>query len=88
MLLAKFSALPGGTLLFPRAVSNAAAAPYLGESAILYFLTVPPAPGVPIVRGGSLSGLVYLGLLVSAAGTLFGVRRVIAILRGRPRHTA
>jgi hypothetical protein len=39
--------LPGGTLIAPRAVSHAADAPYLGEAAILYFLTVPPAEGSP-----------------------------------------
>lgn len=56
--------LPDGTLALPRAFSHAADAPYLGESGILYFLTVQPAPGVPIVRGGRLSGLVYFGLFV------------------------
>jgi hypothetical protein len=56
--------LPNGTLLFPRALSHAADAPYLGESAILYFLTVQPAPGVPVVEGGHLSGLVYFALAV------------------------
>src|SRR5262249_43126911 len=73
--------LPDGTLLFPRAFSHAAAAPHRGQSAILYFLAVPPAPGVRVVRGGSLPGLVYLGLLVYGVGTLLGARRVIAILR-------
>ena len=57
-------ALPDGTLLWPRAFSHAADAPYLGESAILYFLTVPPAEGVAIVRGGQVTGLVVLGLVV------------------------
>jgi hypothetical protein len=56
--------LPGGTLLWPRLFSHAAAAPYLGESAILYFLTVPPDPGVPMVTGGGLPGLVYVGFVV------------------------
>src|SRR5690606_24821270 len=56
--------LPDGTLALPRAFSHAADAPYLGEAGILYFLTVQPAPGVPVVRGGSASGLVYFGLFV------------------------
>jgi hypothetical protein len=73
--------LPGGTLLWPRLFSHAAAAPYLGESAILYFLTVQPAPGVPVVRGGSVSGLVYLGLLIHGGGTLLGALMVASILR-------
>lgn len=69
--------LPDGTSLAPRALSHAAAAPYLGESAILYFLTVQPAPGVPIVTGGSLPGLVYFGLIV-----FFGVSAVVLSLVG------
>jgi hypothetical protein len=75
--------LPGGTLLWPRLFSHAAAAPYLGESAILYFLTVQPAPGVPVVHGSSVSGLVYLGLLIHGGGTLLGALMVVSILRGR-----
>ncbi len=67
--------LAGGTSLAPRALSHAAAAPYLGESAILYFLTVQPADGVPIVTGGSLPGLVYFGLIV-----YFGVSAVVLFL--------
>jgi hypothetical protein len=78
-------ALPGGTLLLPRLFSHAAAAPYLGESAILYFLTVQPAPGVPVVRGGSLSALVWIGLLVYGGGTLLGVWKVVSMLRRRAR---
>ena len=69
--------LPDGTLLAPRAVSHAADAPYLGETAILYFLTVPPAEGVPIVPGGKTSGLVLLALTV-----YFGVTALVAIAVG------
>ena len=43
--------------------------------------TVPPARGVPIVRGGSLPGLVYLGLVVHGGGTLIGVLWLVSILR-------
>ena len=69
--------LPDGTLLAPRAVSHAADAPYLGEAAILYFLTVPPAEGVPIVTGGKTSFLVVLALTV-----YFGVTLLVAIALG------
>jgi hypothetical protein len=73
-------ALPGGTLFWPRMFSHAADAPYLGEAAILYFLTVQPAEGVSIVRGGGLSGLVYAGLAiylgVGALGLAIAIRRV------------
>ncbi len=80
--------LPGGTLLWPRLFSHAAAAPYLGECAVLYFLTVPPEPGVAIVRGGGLPGLVYVGFLAyfGVGGLLlfFVAWRVRRILRGTP----
>jgi hypothetical protein len=56
--------LPGGTLLFPRLASHASEAPYLGEAAILCFLTVQPARGATIVAGAGLPGLARIGLLV------------------------
>lgn len=56
--------LPDGTLLLPRVVSSAADAPYLGEAAISYFLALPPAEGVNVVRGGRITGLVAFTLLV------------------------
>ena len=64
--------LPSGTLMGPRAVSHAADAPYLGEAAIMYFLTVEPAPGVQVVRGGSTPLLVYAMLLF-----YFGVTAIV-----------
>jgi hypothetical protein len=73
--------LPGGTLLWPRAFSHAIDAPYLGEAALLHFVTVQPAPGVAIVRGGSWPGLVWLAFLVYFGGTLFGAFAVRAALR-------
>ncbi len=57
--------LPDGTMFFPRAVSHGAEAPHLGESALMYFLTVQPAEGVTVVRGDRhLPGLVCFGLAV------------------------
>ena len=57
--------LPGETMLLPRALSHAADAPFLGEAAILDFLTVQPAPGVAIVAPDyRVSGLVLFGLFV------------------------
>jgi hypothetical protein len=56
--------LPDGTLLGPRLLSHAAAAPYLGESAIVYFLSVQPSPHVAVVREGKTPGLVWFSLLV------------------------
>ena len=57
--------LPGETMVLPRALSHAADAPFLGEAAILDFLTVQPAPGVAIIAPTyGLSGLVLFGLFV------------------------
>ncbi len=67
--------LPDGTALLPRILSGAADAPYLGESAILYFLTVSPADGVPLTAGGHLSGLVFLALLL-----YFGIGLLVPLL--------
>jgi len=56
--------LPGGTLLFPRLASHATDAPYLGEAAILCFLTVQPAPNATLVREGAIPGMARIGLVV------------------------
>ena len=53
-MLAAAWPLPNGTLLFPRLLSNAADAPYLGEAAILFNLTRMPVGGVSIHTGGSI----------------------------------
>ncbi|MEZ4223336.1 MAG: hypothetical protein R3B13_20490 [Polyangiaceae bacterium] len=78
--------LPDGTLLSPRTVSQAADAPYLGESGILYFLTVPPKEGVAIVTGGSRPWLVWLSLATYFAisfAMVFAVGKRIPSLRRR-----
>ncbi len=78
--------LPDGTLLGPRALSHAADAPYLGEAAMMYFLTVQPADGPVVVPGVRLPGIVYLALAV-----YFGVPLVVVALvmrRLRPRRPA
>ena len=56
--------LPGGTMVFPRLASHATDAPYLGEAAILCFLTVQPAPNTPIVSDDAIPGLARIGLVV------------------------
>ncbi len=77
--------LPDGTLLLPRVVSHAADAPYLGEAALQYVISVQPAAGVAIVPAtGGPSGLVYFGLavylgipLLAALQLVLAVRRVL-----------
>ena len=83
--------LPNGTLLLPRAFSHAADAPYLGEAGILYFLTVQPAPGVEIHRGGRLSPLVWFPLavyFVPSALVALGIGRSVRKLVKRVRAAA
>jgi hypothetical protein len=67
--------LPGGTLALPRAVSHAAAAPYLGEAAIMYFLTVQPAEGAAIVTSHGVPALAWIGLAVFFGVPLFAWAR-------------
>ena len=73
--------MPDGSLLAPRMLSHAADAPYLGEAAILYFLTVQPAEGVPVVTGGRTPWLVYLALLAYFGPTALVLSRVAAWAR-------
>lgn len=65
--------LPSQTLLAPRSVSHAADAPYLGETAVAYFLTVQPAAGVSVVRGGRAPLIVYFAVLI-----YFGISALVA----------
>lgn len=74
--------LPFETMLLPRALSHAADAPFLGEAAILHFLTVQPVSGVPIVAPQrTLSGLVLFGLFVYFGVPLAAVARVLVLWR-------
>jgi hypothetical protein len=50
-ILAACWPLPDGTLLGPRILSSAVDAPYLGEAAILSFLTQQPVEGMTITTG-------------------------------------
>ena len=74
--------LPDGTLWLPRTVSHAADAPFLGEAAIMYFLTVQPAPGATVTPARGLPALAWIGFFVFfgvptlAWGSL--LRRVLA----------
>ena len=74
--------LPHGPLLTPRVLSNAADAPLLGEACILFNLTRLAHPGVDIVSGGRIPGIVYVALalylflgLVLAASAIRSFRR-------------
>ncbi len=67
--------LPDGTLLFPRLASHATEAPYLGEAASMYFLTVQPAPGAPHVPARGIPGLVWIGIALYFGAPLLAWRR-------------
>ncbi|MCB9656813.1 MAG: hypothetical protein R3B40_22290 [Polyangiales bacterium] len=70
-----------GSLSIPGLVSHPAA-PLLGESALAYFLTLQPAPGVPVVAGGRVTPLVWGSLLVYLALFALTLRIAYAL---RPR---
>lgn len=57
-----------GTLLIPRILSDAADAPYLGETGILYNITRQPIDIKSIKTGGNLPLFVYLVLLIYFGG--------------------
>ncbi len=66
--------LADGALAGPRVLSNAINAPYLGEAAILYFLTRQPAPEAVLRQGGQLPPFVPIllaGYLLLGALFLF-----------------
>lgn len=75
--------LPHGTLAAPRILSNAAHAPYLGESAVIFNLTRQPVGNVSVRKGGRLPGFVYIVLCAyfAVGGLLIGA----ALLRLRRR---
>jgi hypothetical protein len=74
--------IPDGTLLGPRALSHAAAAPFLGEAGILYFLTTQPAEGVAVVEGGTTTPLVYGALLLYLGLGALLIYAALALVRG------
>jgi hypothetical protein len=72
--------LPGGALAGARILSNTVEAPYLGEAGMLFIFTRQPLPGFDVVKGGRLTGFVYVILcayLAVAAILIFGAWRSI-----------
>ena len=66
--------LPDGTWLGARILSAVSGqhAPYLGETNLLFLFTRQPAAGVPIVTGGCLPHLVWIGFFIAfGLGGLF-----------------
>ncbi|MHC5033596.1 MAG: hypothetical protein ACYTFZ_00970 [Planctomycetota bacterium] len=79
--------LPDGTLLFPRWLSNATDAPYLGEAAVLFLLTRTPSGTPRAGRGPETPAIVWvlvlLGLALGAALVLGEWRRLRRALKQR-----
>ena len=61
-MLAASWPLPDGRFLGGRLLSDPRHAPYLGELAILWQLSETAASGVETVKGGRITGAVYIGL--------------------------
>jgi hypothetical protein len=81
-MLATSWPLPTGGQMLPRLLSNAADAPFLGESGILFNLTRLPGEGLPVTSGGRLPKFVLLFLaaqvtagLVLIAGAVWSFRK-------------
>lgn len=88
-LLVTTCPLPGGELLLPRLLSNAADAPYLGEAGILYNLTRLPAGKLPVKTGGSLPGFVVIFLLLQISiGLLLLISPILSFRRWRTQRAA
>jgi hypothetical protein len=86
MLVASWP-LPNGTRLFPRLLSNAADAPYLGEAAILFNLTRLPAEGVSIKTGGSMPGFVLIFLALQfGLGLILLITPILSLRQWRKQH--
>jgi hypothetical protein len=76
--------LPDGTLLGPRILSNLSNAPYLGECALLFALTLEPIEVSKVIDRGKLPRSVYAGVLL---GISLGTYIVLAtILKTRRWH--
>jgi hypothetical protein len=80
--------LPNGTWLFPKLLSNAADAPYLGEGGILFNLTRLPGEGVPIKTGGSIPKFVLIFLTLQLGIGLILLITPILSLRHWQKHFA
>ncbi|HEV7404635.1 MAG TPA: hypothetical protein VGO11_16965 [Chthoniobacteraceae bacterium] len=80
--------LPGGRLLIPRLVSNAADAPYLGEAALLFQFSAQPLFAPARHHAGALPAIVFVCLGLYLGGGLLLLRRAYAVLRPRMRSRA
>ena len=78
--------LPTGTQWLPRFLSDAADAPYLGESGILFNLTRLPGEGVPITTGGALPKFVLLFLAGQVTAGLLLILGVVFSFRNWQRR--
>jgi len=85
-MLATSWALPGGTLVGPRVLSDATDAPLLGEACILFNLTRRAAPGVEIRTGGGIPPYVFGWIAFYALGGVLiagtSLRDVLRVRRG------
>ena len=80
--------LPGGGLLGTRLLSNPYHAPYLGETALLYFLTRTPAAGMPVRTGGTRPGFYYAWLVFFFLGGILVIWSSASAWRKKRRNEA
>jgi len=77
-MLATVWELPNGTLAMPRILSNLSDAPMLGETAILWLLSVQPEKGFPVRTGGRVPPFVFV---VLAGALLFGILLMVTAVK-------
>lgn len=80
--------LPGGGLLGTRILSDPYHAPYLGETALLFFLTRQPASGLPVVTGGGKPGMYYVELAILFGGGILVAWSSVSAWRRRRRNAS
>jgi len=80
--------LPNGTRYLPKALSNAADAPCVGEAAVLFNLTRLPVAGT-IKTGGSIPGFVLIVLAIQYGfGFVVLMTPIISIRQWQQHHTS
>ncbi len=73
--------MPGGSMLFPRLLSDATDAPLLGESGILFALTQPVLAAKLAPAGNGFTGMVWIALSIQVLAGFALVRRGMRMIR-------
>ncbi len=79
--------LPTGVLAIPRLLSNVSDAPFLGEAAILWLLSIQTESGFPVKTGGVIPPYVFIvAIVMLLIGTLLVLQSVRKFRQARRGH--